>query len=149
MNLSEEIVDYLRTQGVANQKGLDIFYSYIPDTSADSAYCVRTIGGEASAINQPNAEVLLQVITRGSTADVALTAQKCIRTQLHALNHQALTVNYVVYCMARSEPRDVGPDKLMRHLYEAVYFMKTYSLYPADDAQQPARGGNPDIGAAP
>ena len=117
-SFTEELVDYLVTQGVVT-KGTDGFYDHLPDVTTAPVVCLYDNGGLGRKHN-PGAQFSIGVRVRGAVGpgsyEAAQQKAEAVYAEFHRKNNISLELSRILYGLADGLPESIGRDKAKRSL---------------------------------
>ena len=128
--LTDNVSQYLITQGIATAEGTDIFIGSLPDSDAstfDNAILIRDTGGAEPDKHLPIKQPTIQILVRNVNYDTGYNKAKAIRDALHQkLDNTVLEVGAddVMTIFAMQEPTHLGMDESNRHLFTCNFIFK-------------------------
>lgn len=125
MTFAQEIAEYLEDLSIGTV-GTTLFYGRLPDTQASTTMAaIIDHGGPPPPAEIPNRDVLLQVMVRATTYDLARTFAGKIHNILHGLIAVDVGDNTVQGSRAMGLPAYIGPDTNGRELISGNYVFHT------------------------
>ncbi len=122
MSVAGDLVTYLEAQAVG-VAGTDLFVGPLPDAPLDVTALIETGGDQsiramAAGAGQALAErPTVQVLTRGSTPQIARARVDAVRAVLDGLNRATLSGKFYHSILGAQPPTWLGYDENRRSLY--------------------------------
>lgn len=125
MTFAQEIAEYLEDVAIGTV-GTNLFYERLPDNESSTTMAVVVDqGGPAPPAELPQRDILLQVMTRGTTYAVARKFAAQIHNILHGMVGIDVGDNTVQTSKAMNMPVYIGPDENGRALVSGNYLFHT------------------------
>ena len=125
MTFAQEIAEYLEDQSIGTV-GTTLFYGRMPDLETSTTIAVIVDhGGPPPPASLPQRDVLLQVMVRAATYDLARKFAGQVHNLLHGLIAVDVGDNTVQSALAMGLPAYIGPDDNGRELVSGNYVFHT------------------------